>query len=114
MDPKKIEAVQNWPRPTSTTEIQSFLSLGGYYRWFVEGFSSISTPLTKLTQKGALFKWSDECETRFQKLKTVFITAPVLVLPIGLGSYTVYCDALHIGLGEVLVQDGRVIAYLFQ
>ncbi|XP_019258040.1 PREDICTED: uncharacterized protein LOC109236325, partial [Nicotiana attenuata] len=89
VDPKKIEAVQNWPRPTSVTEIRSFLGLAGYYRRFVQGFSSIASPLTKLTQKGAPFRWSDDCEESFQKLKTALTTAPVLVLPSGSGMYTV-------------------------
>ncbi|XP_070017781.1 uncharacterized mitochondrial protein AtMg00860-like [Nicotiana sylvestris] len=57
VDPKKIEAVQSWPRPSSATEICSFLDLVGYYRRFFQGFSSIASPLTKLTQKGASFKW---------------------------------------------------------
>ncbi|XP_019255113.1 PREDICTED: uncharacterized protein LOC109233700, partial [Nicotiana attenuata] len=70
VDPKKIEAVKNWPRPASVTEIQSFLGLAGYYRRFVEGFSSIAAPMTRLTQKGAQFRWSEECEASFQKLKT--------------------------------------------
>ncbi|XP_070017779.1 uncharacterized mitochondrial protein AtMg00860-like [Nicotiana sylvestris] len=90
-----MEAIQNWLRPTSAAEIRSFLGLAGYYRWFVEGFSSIAALLTRLTQKGALFIWSNECETSFQKLKTALTTAPVLVLPTGSGSYT----------------DGSVIAY---
>ena len=101
VDPKKIEAVQSWPRPSSATEIRSFLGLAGYYHCFVEGFSSIASPLTKLTQKGAPFRWSDECEESFQKLKTAFPTAPVLVLPSTSGSYTVYCDASRIGIGCV-------------
>ncbi|XP_070048917.1 uncharacterized mitochondrial protein AtMg00860-like [Nicotiana tomentosiformis] len=62
VDPKKIEAVQNWHCPTSATEIRSFLGLAGYYHRFVEGFLSIAAPLTKLTQKGAPFRWSDDCE----------------------------------------------------
>ncbi|XP_070044551.1 uncharacterized protein, partial [Nicotiana tomentosiformis] len=107
VDPKKIDVVQNWPRPTSVTEIRSFLGLAGYYRRFVEGFSSIASTLTRLTQKGVPFRWSDECELSFQKLKTALTTAPVLVLPTGSGSYTVYCDASHIGLGAVLMQDGK-------
>jgi len=78
---------------------------------FMEGFSSIAAPLTKLTHKGAPFRWSDECKARFQKLKTTLTTAPVLVLPSGSGSYTVYCDASRIGLGAVLMQGGKVIAY---
>ncbi|XP_070008291.1 uncharacterized protein, partial [Nicotiana sylvestris] len=71
VDPKKIEVVKNRPRPASAKDIRSFLGLAGYYRWFVEGFSSIASPMTRLTQKGVQFRWSDECETSFQKLKTV-------------------------------------------
>ncbi|XP_070043280.1 uncharacterized protein [Nicotiana tomentosiformis] len=111
VDPKKIEVVQSFPKPSSTMEIRSFLGLAGYYRLFVEGFSSISSPLNKLTQTGAPFRWSDECEESFQKLKTVLTTAPVLVLPSALSSYTVYCDASRIGIGYVLMQESRVIAY---
>ncbi|XP_070043306.1 uncharacterized protein [Nicotiana tomentosiformis] len=62
VDPKKIEAVQNCHRPTSATEIRSFLGLAGYYRRIVEGFSYIAAPLTKLTQKGVPFQWSNDCE----------------------------------------------------
>uniref|UniRef100_A0A0V0GQG3 Putative ovule protein n=1 Tax=Solanum chacoense TaxID=4108 RepID=A0A0V0GQG3_SOLCH len=69
VDNQKIEAVKNWPRPTSPTEIRSFLGLAGYYRRFVEGFSSIAVPLTRLTQKKVKFQWSDECEKSFQDLK---------------------------------------------
>ncbi|XP_070054035.1 uncharacterized protein [Nicotiana tomentosiformis] len=103
VDPKKIETVQSWHWPSSATEIQSFLGLVGYYRSFVEVFSSIASPLTKLTHKGALFRWSDECEKSFQKFKTALITAPVLVLPSASGSYTLYFDASRIGIGYVLM-----------
>ncbi|XP_070050576.1 uncharacterized mitochondrial protein AtMg00860-like [Nicotiana tomentosiformis] len=76
VDLKKIEAVQSWPRPSSATEIRSFLVLAGYYRRLVEGFSSIATPLTRSTQKGAVFRWSYECEESFQKLKTDLTITP--------------------------------------
>ncbi|XP_070046933.1 uncharacterized protein [Nicotiana tomentosiformis] len=75
VDPKKIEVVQNWPRPTSNMEIQSFLGLAGYYHCFVEGFSSTTTPLTKLTLKGAHFRWSGEYEEGYWKLKDVKVIA---------------------------------------
>lgn len=107
----KIAVVQNWPRPTSATKIQSFLGFAGYYHGFVEGFSSIAAPFARLTLKGAPFRWLDECELSFQKLKTALTTTPVLMLPTGSGSYKVYCDVSRIGLGAVLMQDGRVIAY---
>jgi len=67
--------------------------------------------MTRLTQKGAQFRWSDECEASFQRLKAALTMAPVLVFPTGLGPYTVYCDASRIGLGAVLIQDDKVIAY---
>ena len=66
VDPKKIKAVAEWTRPTNVTEIRSFLGLTGYYRWFVEGFSRIATPLTQLTQKNAKFEWLEKCEVSFQ------------------------------------------------
>lgn len=64
-----IEAVQSCPRPTSPTDIRNFLDLTDYHRKFVEGFSSISSPLTKLTQKTVKFQWSKACEKSFQELK---------------------------------------------
>ncbi|XP_070028769.1 uncharacterized mitochondrial protein AtMg00860-like [Nicotiana sylvestris] len=100
VDPKKIEAVQSWPKPSSATEIPNFLCLEGYYRRFVQGFSSIASPLTKLTQKGSPFIWSDECKESFQKLKTFLTTTPLLVLQSASGSYTVYCNAMRHQYGD--------------
>ena len=111
VDPKKIEAVRDWPQPNTPTEIRSFLGLAGYYRRFVEGFSKIAAPLSRLTQKGVVFRWSDGCEEGFQKLKTALTTAPVLTLPTAEGGFTIYCDASRIGLGCVLMQNGKVVAY---
>ena len=111
VDPQKIEAVKQWLRPTSVTEIRSFLGLAGYYRRFVENFSRISAPLTKLTQKNVKFQWSEACEKSFLELKQRLTTAPVLAVPSGSGGYTVYCDASRVGLGCVLMQNGKVIAY---
>ncbi|KAL9374753.1 hypothetical protein Peur_031632 [Populus x canadensis] len=111
VDPQKIEAVKQWLRPTSVTEIRSFLGLAGYYRRFVENFSRISAPLTKLTQKNVKFQWSEACEKSFLELKERLTTAPILAVPSGSGGYTVYCDASRVGLGCVLMQHGKVIVY---
>ncbi|CAL9014110.1 unnamed protein product [Prunus brigantina] len=111
VDPQKIEAVMNWPQPTSVTEIRSFLGLAGYYRRFVEGFSVIAASLTRLTRKGVKFEWSDECEKSFTELKTRLTTAPVLALPDDSGNFVIYSDASQQGLGCVLMQHGKVIAY---
>ncbi|XP_052176706.1 uncharacterized mitochondrial protein AtMg00860-like [Diospyros lotus] len=83
VDPVKIAAMTNWKQPQSVTEVKSFLGLAGYYRKFVEGFSKIASPLTKLTQKGVKFDWNKRCEESFQKLKTKLTTAPVLAMPNG-------------------------------
>ncbi|WMV37755.1 hypothetical protein MTR67_031140 [Solanum verrucosum] len=111
VDSQKIEAVKQWPRPTSATDIRSFLGLAGYYRRFVEGFSSIASPLTRLTQKKVKFQWSDDCEKSFAELKTRLTTTPVLTLPEGSDGYVIYFDASRVGLGCVLMQRGNVIAY---
>jgi len=66
IDPRKVEAVLKWERPTNVTEIRSFLGLAGYYRRFIEGFSTIALPLTKLTRKEVRFVWSKECEEAFK------------------------------------------------
>lgn len=111
MDSLKIDAVEQWPRPTFATNIRSFLGQAGYYRRFVEEFSSIASSLTRLTQKMVKFQWSNDCEKRFAVLKTRLTTAPILTLPEGSDVYVIYCDASRVGLGCVLIQRGKVIAY---
>ncbi|WJZ84253.1 hypothetical protein VitviT2T_003866 [Vitis vinifera] len=111
VDPGKVDVVSNWRRPNTVTEIQSFLGLAGYYRWFIEGFSKIALPLTRLTQKGVKFEWSNDCERSFQELKNRLVTAPILTIPSGLGGFVVYSDASYQGLGCVLMQYGKVVAY---
>ena len=103
VDTQKIEAVKTWPRHMTPTEVRSFLGLAGYYRRFVEGFSSLSAPLTKLTQKAIKFQWTEACEHSFQELKDRLTSAPVLALPEGSEGYAVYCDASGVGLGCVLM-----------
>ncbi|KAL0534123.1 hypothetical protein IC582_028404 [Cucumis melo] len=111
VDPVKIEAVTGWTRPSTVSEVRSFLGLAGYYRRFVENFSRIATPLTQLTRKGAPFVWSKACEDSFQNLKQKLVTAPVLTVPDGSGSFVIYSDASKKGLGCVLMQQGKVVAY---
>ena len=111
VDPSKVEAVLQWQRPKNATEIRSFLGLAGYYRRFIEGFAKIASPLTKLTRKAVRFVWNEACEASFQELKKRLTTAPVLALPDDQGGFVVYSDASLIGLGCVLMQRSRVIAY---
>nr|GEV90614.1 putative reverse transcriptase domain-containing protein [Tanacetum cinerariifolium] len=111
MDPVKVEAITKWPRPTSVTEVRSFLGLAGYYRRFVEGFSRLALPLTKLMRKGENFVWNKEREKSFEELKQRLVSAPILTLPSGSGGFQIYSDASKKGLGCVLMQHGKVIAY---
>ena len=85
--------------------------MAGYYRRFVEGFSQIAQPLTKLTKKNVKFVWGDDCEQSFQELKRRLTSAPILTIPSGSEGFVVYTDASRKGLGCVLMQEGRVIAY---
>ena len=87
------------------------MGLAGYYRRFIEGFSTIASPLTKLTRKEVRFVWSDECEASFRELKERLTSATVVALPLGTEGSVVHSDASKRGLGCVLMQHGRVIAY---
>ncbi|XP_027351238.1 uncharacterized protein LOC113862349 [Abrus precatorius] len=80
VDPSKVEDVLKWESPKAVTEIKSFLGLAGYYRHFIEGFSKIATPLTRLTRKDQPFEWNQKCEDAFQKLKVRLTSAPILIL----------------------------------
>ncbi|XXG47399.1 hypothetical protein AAC387_Pa02g2062 [Persea americana] len=111
VDPAKVEAVMNWKSPKTIAEIRSFLGLAGYYRKSVKDFSKISAPITKLTRKNVPFVWIEECEANFQTLKEKLTTAPILPLPEGSGGFVIYSDAFRVGLGCVLMQNGKVIAY---
>ncbi|KAA0035808.1 DNA/RNA polymerases superfamily protein [Cucumis melo var. makuwa] len=111
VDPQKVEAVVNWERPISATEVRSFLGLAGYYRRFIEDFSRLALPLTALTRRNVKFELSGKCERSFQELKKRLVTAPILALPVTGKDYVIYCDASRLGLGCVLKQDGNVIAY---
>ncbi|WVZ48601.1 hypothetical protein U9M48_000022 [Paspalum notatum var. saurae] len=111
VDPSKVEDVLNWKQPQTVTEIRSFLGLAGYYRRFIKDFSKIAKPMTALTQKNAKFAWSPKCEEAFGTLKKLLTSAPVLAQPDITKPFDVYCDASGSGLGCVLMQEGRVIAY---
>ena len=111
VDPEKVEAVMSWERPTSVFEIHSFLGLAGYYRRFIEDFSRIAAPMTRLTRKEVKFDWDDRCEEAFQELKRRLTSAPILIASDRGQGYTMYCDSLRAGLRCVLMQSERVVAY---
>ncbi|GJZ60487.1 putative reverse transcriptase domain-containing protein [Tanacetum coccineum] len=107
----KIESIKELASPKSPTEIHQFLGLAGYYRRFIEGFSKIAKPMTKLTQKKVKFEWGDKQEAAFQLLKQKLCSAPILALPEGSEDFIAYCDASKKGLGAVLMQREKVISY---
>ena len=111
VDPTKVDAVVKWESPKSATKIRSFVGLTGYYRRFIEGLSKIVVPLTQLTRKDQPFTWTDKCEENFQELKRRLTNAPILMIPDVGESFEVYCDASHLGLGCVLMQEKKVMAY---
>ena len=87
------------------------MGLAGYYRRFIEDFSQLVAPMTRLTQKEVKFYWDGQCEEAFRDLKRRLTTAPILIVPDKGQGYTVYCDASRAGLGCVLMQSRRVVAY---
>ncbi|KAK1432277.1 hypothetical protein QVD17_09172 [Tagetes erecta] len=111
VDPSKVEAILKWVPPKNPTEVRSFLGLAGYYRRFIRDFSSMALPLTKLTRKNEKFVWGKDQEEAFKELKEKLSSAPILSLPEGTDDLVVYTDASRRGLGCVLMQRGKVIAY---
>jgi hypothetical protein len=111
VDPKKVVAILDWKAPKDVRGIKSFIGMADYYRRFIEGFSKISRPMTALLAKKVEFKWTLVCQESFEMLKQKLTTASVLILPDVHKTFSVYCDASYTGLGCVLMQEGKVVAY---
>jgi hypothetical protein len=111
VDPSKVQEVMDWRPPKTVHQICSFLGLAGYYRRFILDFSRIAKPMTELLKKGVKFVWREDCEKAFHTLRQHLTTAQVLVQPDNSKPFEVFCDASGTGLGCVLMQENRVIAY---
>jgi hypothetical protein len=111
VDPSKVKDILNWKPPTIVHQVHSFLGMAGYYRCFIPDFSKVAKPITELLKNQTKFVWSPECERAFQTLKKALTTAPVLAQPDIEKPFDVFCDASGIGIGCVLMQESRVIAY---
>ncbi|KAA0054183.1 Transposon Ty3-G Gag-Pol polyprotein [Cucumis melo var. makuwa] len=112
-DGEKVKTMVNWPQPTNVSELRGFLGLTGYYRRFVKNYGNIAAPLTKLLQKNG-FHWGDDATTTFESLKQAMISVPVLALPDFSLPFIIETDASGTGLGAVLSQNNRPIAYFSQ
>nr|GEV29264.1 putative reverse transcriptase domain-containing protein [Tanacetum cinerariifolium] len=111
VDHSNIEAGKNWKASRTLSDVCSFLGLAGYYHRFIKNFSKIAKPLTVLTQKSKTYDWGEEQENAFQTLKDKLCNAHVLALPDRPEYFVVCCDVSGLGLGYVLMQRGKVIAY---
>jgi hypothetical protein len=111
VDPSKVKDILEWKPPTTIHQVRSILGLAGYYRRFIPNFSKIVKPITGLLKNDTKFDWSSKCNEAFKQLKVLLTTAPVLDQPDIEKPFDVYCDASCSGIGCVLMQEGRVIAY---
>jgi hypothetical protein len=111
VDPSKVKDILEWKPLTIVHQVRSFLGLAGYYRRFIPDFSKIVKPITGLLKNDTMIDWSSKCNEAFEQLKVLLTTALVLAQPNIEKPFDVYCDASGNGLGCVLMQEGRVIAY---
>lgn len=110
-DPKKIEAMMNWPFPKTLKSLRGFLGLTGYYRRFIRDYGKVSKPLTNLLWKGA-FKWDEKATQVFNELKQIMTKAPVLAMPNYSLPFILEIDACDSGIEAVLAQEGRPLAFM--
>ena len=111
VDPKKVSIVQDWPVPKTRTELQQFWGLANYFRKFIMGWAALVAALQAQLKQSNTFTWSEECGRASAGVKKALCNAPVLALP-GLNKpFEVICDACGVGLGAVLLQNGRPIAF---
>src|SRR4051812_22013038 len=111
VDPDRVRTIQEWALPKNVKQLRSFLGLASYCRRFVQNFSKIAKPMTKLLRQGKRYSWSTACQSAFEELKKKFTTTPILTPPDESQPFQVFCDASLQGLGGVLMQVKNIVAY---
>jgi len=111
VDKEKVVAIRHWSTPTNVSEIRSFHGLASFYRRFVKDFSTIVAPLNAIVKKDVVFKWGQDQIEAFETLKNKFTKAPTLALLNFAKTFEIECDASHIGIGVVLIQEGHPLTY---
>ena len=111
VDPAKISCIKDWPKPKNVHELRSFLGLANYFRKFVMAYSIRTAPLTKLTGKNSKWDWTEDCQRAFEGLKVDLTTSPVLASPDMAKKFEVVADACGVGIGAVLLQEDRPLAF---
>jgi len=111
-DPTKVQAVADWPTPSSVKDLHGFLGLAGYYQKFVRHFSIIAKPLTELLKKDQPFVWTDSQSITFQLLKDALCFGPVHGWPDFFETFHIDTDASRSKIGAVLHQHGHPLAFI--
>ncbi|KAL0413750.1 UNVERIFIED_CONTAM: Transposon Tf2-11 polyprotein [Sesamum radiatum] len=111
MDPKKVQAIEEWQPPSDVHDLRSFLDLVNYYRYFVKGYFEIARPMTDLLKMTETWNWTPQCQASFDNLKRAMVTNLVLALPDMSKPFVVETDASNFALGGVLMQDCHLVAF---
>lgn len=111
VDPGKVQAIAEYPRPFNVKGVKRFTGMASWYRRFVPNFATIMAPLHALTKKQAKYIWTQECEDAFLFIKEKLMTAPVLTCPDFSQEFDLFCDASGVGLGAILSQNGKPVAF---
>jgi hypothetical protein len=112
MDKSKVETIQCWATPSLVKDVQRFLGFANFYRWFIKGYSKITTPLTTLTYKDKPFSWNPTAQAAFDTLKMAFTSAPILIHPDPAKPFIVETDVSNFALGATF-QQKKFKAFFF-